>query len=120
MLVIGPTYRQQMPLIPNTATHFAEILKYAMVGVSLSAGIVAHIGTTFGGFGEFLYDARISCTVSNEGCTLSYGENERPSGSRSNGIGRYLRSHTKYSDTSQTSKWKNLFQLQDCKTGPAL
>ena len=35
-------------------TDFAEILRYANVGVNISAGIVAHIGTRFGGFEEFL------------------------------------------------------------------
>ena len=35
-------------------TDLAEILRYASVGVNISAGIVAHIGTRFGGFGEFL------------------------------------------------------------------
>ena len=35
-------------------TDLAEILRYARVGVNISAGIVAHIGTRFGGFEEFL------------------------------------------------------------------
>ena len=34
-------------------TDLAEILRYASVGVNISAGIVAHIGTRFGGFEEF-------------------------------------------------------------------
>lgn len=55
----------------NTAD-FAEILRYANVGVRTSAGIVAHIGTRFGGFGEPLDAARTSCTVSKEGSTLNY------------------------------------------------
>ena len=33
----------------------------------MSADIVAHIGTRFGGLEEFLYVASTSCTVSNEG-----------------------------------------------------
>ena len=35
-------------------TDLAEILRYASVGVNISAGIVAHIGTRFGGFEEVL------------------------------------------------------------------
>ena len=35
-------------------TDLAEILRYASVGVNISAGIVAHIGTRFGVFEEFL------------------------------------------------------------------
>ena len=38
----------------------------------MSAGIVAHTGTRFGGFGELLDAARISCTVSSDGCILNY------------------------------------------------
>ena len=38
----------------------------------MSAGIVAHIGTRFGGFGELLDAASISCTVSSDGCMLNY------------------------------------------------
>ena len=34
------------------ATNPADILKYASVGVSKSAGIWAHIGTRFGGYLE--------------------------------------------------------------------
>ena len=38
----------------------------------MSAGIVAHTGTRFGGFGELLDGASISCTVSSDGCMLNY------------------------------------------------
>ena len=33
-------------------TNLAEILRYASVGVNMSAGMVAHIGIRFGGFEE--------------------------------------------------------------------
>ena len=52
--------------------HPAEILRYANVGVRMSAGIVAHTGTRFGGFGELLDAASTSCTVSSDGCILNY------------------------------------------------
>ena len=42
------------PAILQDATDLAEILRYASVGVNTSAGIVAHIGTMFGGFEESL------------------------------------------------------------------
>ena len=38
----------------------------------MSAGIVAHTGTRFGGFGELLDAASISCTVSSDGCIPNY------------------------------------------------
>ena len=38
----------------------------------MSAGIVAYTGTRLGGFGELLDAARISCTVSSDGCILNY------------------------------------------------
>ena len=38
----------------------------------MSAGIVAHTGTRFGGFAELLEAASISCTVSSDGCILNY------------------------------------------------
>ena len=52
--------------------HLAEIFRYANVGVRMSAGIVAHTGTIFGGFGELLDVASISCTVASDGCILNY------------------------------------------------
>ena len=42
------------PVTLQDPTDLAEILRYASVGVNISAGIVAHIGTIFGGFEEFL------------------------------------------------------------------
>lgn len=53
------------------ALDLAEILRYASVGVNISAGMVAHNGTRFGGFEEFLDAESISCTVSNDGCMFS-------------------------------------------------
>ena len=38
----------------------------------MSAGIVAHTGTRFGGFGAPLDASSISCTVSSDGCMLNY------------------------------------------------
>ena len=38
----------------------------------MSAGIVAHTGTRFGGFGALLDASSISCTVSSDGCMLNY------------------------------------------------
>lgn len=38
----------------------------------MSAGIVAHTGTRFGGFGELLDASTISCTVSSDGSMLNY------------------------------------------------
>ena len=38
----------------------------------MSAGIVAHTGTRFGGFGELLDASSISCTVSSDGSMLNY------------------------------------------------
>ncbi len=49
-------------------SYFADILRYARVGVRISAGMVAHIGTRFGGLGEPFDVARTSCTVSKDGC----------------------------------------------------
>lgn len=37
----------------------------------MSADIVAHIGTRFGGVEEFLYFESTSCTVSSEGCMFN-------------------------------------------------
>ena len=54
--------------ILHDPTDLAEILRYASVGVNISAGMVAHIGTRFGGFEEFSDAESTSCTVSNEGC----------------------------------------------------
>ena len=53
-------------------TDLAEIFRYASVGVKMSAGIVAHKGTRFGGFGRFSELARTCFTVSNEGLILTY------------------------------------------------
>ena len=52
--------------------HLAEILRYASVGVRMSAGMVAHIGTRFGGFGELLEASSTCCTVSRVGSILNY------------------------------------------------
>lgn len=49
-------------------TDLAEILRYARVGVNISAGMVAHIGTRFGGFEELLDAESTSCTVPSNGC----------------------------------------------------
>ncbi len=43
----------------------------------MSAGIVAQTGTRFGGFGELLDAASISCTVSRDGCMLTYTDISR-------------------------------------------
>ena len=51
----------------NNPTDLAEILRYASVGVNISAGMVAHIGTRFGGFEEFLDADITSCMVCNDG-----------------------------------------------------
>ena len=37
----------------------------------MSADMVAHIGTMFGGFDRFLDADSTSCTVSNDGCMFS-------------------------------------------------
>ena len=38
----------------------------------MSAGMVAHTGTRFGGFGELMDALSISCTVSRDGCMSNY------------------------------------------------
>ena len=53
-------------------TNLAEILRYASVGVNISADMVAHNGIRFGGYEDFLYAESISCTVSNDGCMFDY------------------------------------------------
>ena len=53
-------------------TDLAEILRYASVGVNVSADMVAHNGIRLGGFEDFLYAESISCTVSNDGCMFDY------------------------------------------------
>lgn len=57
--------------MPHDRTDLAEILRYANVGVNISAGMVAHIGTRFGGFEDFLNAESTSCTVANDGCILN-------------------------------------------------
>ena len=53
-------------------TDLADILRYASVGVNVSADMVAHNGIRFGGFEDFLYAESTSCTVSNDGCIFDY------------------------------------------------
>lgn len=47
--------------------YLADILRYAKVGVRISAGIVAHMGTRFGGFGSSFDAMSTSCTVLKDG-----------------------------------------------------
>lgn len=51
--------------------YLVDILRYARVGVRISAGIVAHIGTRFGVFGESFDAVSTSCTTSKDGCILN-------------------------------------------------
>ncbi len=53
-------------------TDLAAIFKYASVGVRISAGMVAHIGTRFGGFGQSFREPKTLYAVSNDGCILDY------------------------------------------------
>ena len=53
-------------------TNLADILRYASVGVNVSADMVAHNGIRFGGFEDLLYAESISCTVSNDGSMFDY------------------------------------------------
>ena len=52
-------------------TNVADSLRYARVGVRMSAGMVAHIGTMLGGLGESFKDARTRWIVSKDGCIFS-------------------------------------------------
>lgn len=62
-------YSAASKIVGLGSSDLADILRYARVGVRISAGIVAHIGTRLGGFGELFDAARTSCTVSRDGCT---------------------------------------------------
>ena len=56
----------------HKSTNLAEILRYANVGVRISAGIVAHMGTRLGFFEDLLYVESTSLMVSNEGCMFNW------------------------------------------------
>ena len=68
---IRPKNPQQLFTMLYGPTDLAEILRYASVGVNISAGMVAHIGTRFGGSEEFSNAESTSCTVSSDGCIFN-------------------------------------------------